>query len=80
LMVVGELASNAQLLTALQSAQTQLGRVINPTLYSHDEFKQRVSEGRSFIMRVLEQPKIFVKGVEHDIARLSAISQPGTDK
>jgi predicted nucleotidyltransferase len=80
LMVVGELASNTQLLTALQSAQTQLGRVINPTLYSHDEFKQRVSEGRSFIMRVLEQPKIFVKGVEHDIARLSAISQPGTDK
>ncbi|AZP11929.1 nucleotidyltransferase domain-containing protein [Undibacterium parvum] len=80
LMVVGELASNAQLLTALQSAQTQLGRVINPTLYSHDEFKQRVSEGRSFIMRVLEQPKIFVKGVEHDIARISAISQPGTDK
>lgn len=80
LMVVGELASNTQLLTALQSAQTQLGRVINPTLYNQAEFAQRVSEGRSFIMRVLEQPKIFVKGADHDIARLTAISQPGTDR
>lgn len=80
LMVVGALASNTQLLTALQSAQTQLGRVINPTLYTQDEFAKRVSEGRSFIMRVLEQPKIFVKGVEHDISRLNAISQAGTNR
>ncbi len=80
LMVVGELASNTQLLTALQAAQTQLARVINPTLYTQAEFTQRVSEGRSFIMRVLEQPKIFVKGADHDIARLTTTSQPGTDR
>lgn len=74
LMVVGELTSNTQLLAALQAAQSQLGRVINPSLYTQAEFTQRISEGRSFIMRVLEQPKIFVKGAEHDIARLTAIS------
>lgn len=73
LMAVGELASNTRILAALQAAQSQLGRV-NPSLYTQAEFAQRISEGRSFIMRGLEQSKIFVKGTEHDIARLSTIS------
>ena len=51
-------------------AQAQLGRVVNPTLYTLDEFAQCVRDGKSFIVRVLEQPKIFVKGSEHDISRL----------
>ncbi len=72
LMVVGEQISHAQLLAALLPAQQTLGRPINPTLYTAAEFTQRVMEGRSFIRRVLEQPKIFVKGNEDDIARLSA--------
>lgn len=79
-MVVGTLASNAQLLSALLPAQTQLGRVVNPTLYTQDEFMQRIKEGRSFIMRVMEQPKIFVKGAEHDLTRLAAIGEPGKDR
>ncbi|MDY7539805.1 nucleotidyltransferase domain-containing protein [Undibacterium sp. 5I1] len=80
LMVIGDLSSNTQLLTALLPAQTQLGRVINPTLYTQAEFTQRVSEGRSFIMRVLEQPKIFVKGAEYDIARLTAVRQSSKNR
>ena len=72
LMVVGELVSHSQLLAALLPAQQTLGRPINPTLYTPAEFVLRVKEGRSFITRVLEQPKIFVKGNEDDIARLSA--------
>lgn len=70
LMVIGALPSNAELLEALMPAQAQLGRAVNPTLYTPDEFAQRVRDGRSFILRVLEQPKIFVKGSEHDISRL----------
>ena len=75
LMVVGSLPSNGQLLEALLPAQAQLGRVVNPTLYTPDEFAQRVRDGRSFIVRVLEQPKIFVKGSDHDIARIGGISE-----
>ena len=70
LMVVGSVASNAQLLEALLPAQVQLGRAINPTLYSPAEFTQRIRDGRSFIMRVLDQPKIFVKGSENNIPEL----------
>ncbi len=72
LMVVGAVASHSQLLAALQPAQQTLARPINPTLYTVAEFAQRVLEGRSFITRVLAQPKIFIKGNEDDIARLSA--------
>ncbi|MGV8897751.1 MAG: nucleotidyltransferase domain-containing protein [Burkholderiaceae bacterium] len=77
LMVIGALSSNAELLEALMPAQAQLGRAVNPTLYTPDEFAQRVQEGRSFILRVLEQPKIFVKGSEHDISRLGSTGQSG---
>lgn len=70
LMVIGTLPSNAELLAALLPTHAQLGRMVNPTLYTPDEFAQRVRDGKSFIMRVLEQPKIFVKGSEHDISRL----------
>jgi predicted nucleotidyltransferase len=71
LMIVADNLSNAELITALESSQNQLGRIINPTLYSKAEFAQRIAEGRSFITRVMEQPKIFIKGSADDIARIS---------
>lgn len=70
LMVIGAVPSNAALLEALAPASAQLGRAINPTLYTPDEFAQRISDGKSFIMRVLEQPKIFVKGSDDDVTKL----------
>ena len=80
LMVIGLLPSNAELLEALLPARVQLGRVVNPTLYTSDEFAQRVRDGKSFIMRVLEHPKIFVKGAEHDILRLAGAGESGPDR
>lgn len=75
LMVIGSLPSNAQLLECVLPAQAQLGRAVNPTMYTQDEFAQRVRDGRSFIMRVLAQPKVFVKGSEHDIARIGGTGE-----
>jgi predicted nucleotidyltransferase len=80
LMVIGALPSNAQLLEALLPAQAQLGRAVNPTLYTPEEFAQRVRDGRSFIMRVLEQPKVFVKGAEHDIVRIGGTGESGAHR
>ena len=80
LMVVGRLPSNTALLEALLPAQTQLGRVINPTLYTPEEFTQRVQDGKSFILRVLAQPKIFVKGTDHDVVALGSIGESGAHR
>jgi predicted nucleotidyltransferase len=70
LMVIGSVISTAELLEALAPAQAELGRTINPTFYTPDEFSQRVRENRSFILRVLAKPKLFVKGKEDDLARI----------
>lgn len=80
LMVIGAVSSHAALLDALAPASSQLGRVINPTLYTPVEFAQRVRDGKSFIMRVLEQPKIFITGSEHDLARLGGATEPGAHR
>ncbi|MFM9434309.1 putative nucleotidyltransferase [Janthinobacterium sp. CG_23.3] len=80
LMVVGVPSSNAQLLDTLLPAHAQLGRVVNPTLYTPEEFAQRVRDGKSFMLRVLEQPKMFIKGSEHDINRLGGAGEPGAHR
>lgn len=80
LMVIGSLPSNVQLLELLLPTHALLGRVVNPTLYTSAEFSQRVQVGKSFIIRVLEQPKVFVKGNEHDISRIGSPGEPGPDR
>ena len=76
LMLIGRLPSNAQLLEALLPARDQLGRALNPTLYTVDEFSRRLQDEQSFILRALEQPEIFVKGSEHDLSRLGGVPDP----
>jgi predicted nucleotidyltransferase len=80
LMVIGSMASNAQLLAALQPAQQQLGRSVNPTLYTPEEWRQRINEGKSFVVRVLEQPKIFVKGSDNELIKLAGAGESGAHR
>jgi predicted nucleotidyltransferase len=80
LMVIGSMASNTQLLAALQPAQQQLGRSINPTLYTPEEWRQRIDDGKSFVVRILEQPKIFVKGSNDDLIELTGAGEPGAHR
>ena len=78
-MVVGDIASNAALLDALVPASIELGRTINPTLYTRKEFVQRVRDRTSFIERVLAQPKLFLYGSD-DVVNQIRTSQPGTHR
>lgn len=77
LMVVAASLTNGDLLRILAPAQAGLGRTINPTLYTPDEFLQRVRERRSFILRVLAKPKLFIKGAEHELAQ---VGEPVEDR
>jgi predicted nucleotidyltransferase len=69
LLVVGDVAF-ADVVKALRGAQEELGREINPTVYPVDEFRSRIAEEHYFIRSVLDSPKIFVIGDEHELARL----------
>lgn len=71
LMVVGSIGS-AELFDALASAEEALGREVNVTLYTVQEFDTRVSERAHFIRAVLDGPCLWVVGEEKAVAHGAA--------
>jgi len=47
---------------ALSSAEQVLGRKVNPTLYTSEEFDRRRARGSSFLNRVLSGPVVILSG------------------
>lgn len=68
LMVVADKLPYGDLVAALEAATSALGRQINPTILSTRDFSQRVKERKSFVSRVLAQPKIWLIGNESDLS------------
>jgi len=66
-MIIGEEISYTDLYPLLESVQLKLGRVINPTCYSMEEWIRKHKEGNNFINQVTKQPKIFFIGSEHGL-------------
>jgi predicted nucleotidyltransferase len=65
LMIVSNTLSHSELFSALESAEGQLGRKINPTVYTTSEFATRIAEGNAFVQRVMERPKIWLIDEDH---------------
>jgi predicted nucleotidyltransferase len=68
LMLVGDDLSLGDVLKCLTPLEAEIGRKINPTCYSPDEFNRRRKEPDSFVNRVLGQPILPVIGSPDDIA------------
>jgi len=66
LMLVGHDLVYADLMEMLMPVEESLQRPANPTIYKPKEFHARLQEGRSFLERVMEQPKLMIKGVIDD--------------
>ena len=64
----------ADVVRATHPAQADLGREINPVVYSAQEFKRRIEEQDTFILDLLAKPKIFLIGTEHDLNQLAGHS------
>lgn len=77
LLVIAEGLSYADLVTALAVAEQQLGRAINPTVYTPEEVRRKLDEGNAFVQRVLEQPKLILLGDKDDIP---AVGEPGAHR
>ena len=60
-LLVGDGLSYGEVMTLLDNAEQALGRTINPTLYSPLDFAMRVKAKQSFITRLMEQPKLWLK-------------------
>lgn len=68
LMIIADDLSYGALFTALEDVSVTLGRPVNPTILSQDEFRQRIAKRESFLTRVMEQPKIWVLGEDRDVS------------
>ncbi|MFA5525187.1 MAG: nucleotidyltransferase domain-containing protein [Tissierellales bacterium] len=67
LMVITDTLAYADLMAVLSDAEQILRRPVNPTVYSLVQFNDRRKGSNAFITRVMEQPKIWIKGNENGI-------------
>jgi len=67
LMVISDSLTYADIFGALERVAKSVGRQVNPTVYTVAEFSKRTREENAFVTRVLEQPKVWVIGSEHDL-------------
>ena len=67
-MIISDDIAYPDLYDALQPVEQELGRPINPTVYGNEELKRRRDEGNAFVIRVLEQPKLWLMGSDDDLA------------
>jgi predicted nucleotidyltransferase len=68
LIISNELAY-AEVYQLLGAHEANLGRPVNPSIYSMDELMRKLAEGNEFVIRVLEQPKIFLIGSGDDLPK-----------
>ena len=61
LFVVGEINED-ELHRIMLEIEHDIGRQVNYTLMDHNEFNDRRQKGEPFIKRILEEPKIILKG------------------
>jgi len=69
-MLVGSNLLLSNVLACLVPVEAQLGRKINPSCYSLEEFERRRAEPDSFVNRVLSQPTLTLIGDINEPARV----------
>jgi predicted nucleotidyltransferase len=62
LMLIGENLSYSDVMERLVSVEAQLGRTINPTLYTLTDWRAKMAAGNSFVLKVDAQDKINLIG------------------
>ena len=63
LMLVADDLSYGEVMSVIPAAEKRLGRTINPTLYSRQEFSERLASNQNFIKQVMDQPKLWLTGI-----------------
>lgn len=69
LMVVGDVTLD-ELLTHLTPAERDLGRPINPTVYSLKEFRSKLQRGNHFLTSAVRGQNVFLLGEEDELRKM----------
>ena len=70
LLVITDSLGYAELMTVFSDAEQSLGRPINPSIYTMEQVKSKLHDKNAFLIRIMEQPKLWVKGCEDDIREI----------
>ena len=70
LLVVTESLAYADLMALLTEAEQLLGRPVNPSIYTMEQIKDKLEQKNAFLTRLMEQPKIWVKGSDDVIRKI----------
>ena len=67
-LIVSDALSYADVFTVLESASSQLGRKVSPTIYSAEELRKLAEEKNAFVQSLRAQPKLWLIGDERVFA------------
>jgi predicted nucleotidyltransferase len=67
LMVLSDGLTYGEIFKALEPTSARLGRSVNPTVYTKNEWTKRIKTGSAFATRVRHQPKLWIIGTENDL-------------
>ena len=81
LMIVGRVTLD-EVLAQLADVERRLGRQVNPTIYSPNEFRSRVRSGNHFLNAVVRGEKAFLLGGDDELRKVGGIrlTEEATDK
>lgn len=67
LLIISDSLTYGEVFSALERVARVVGRKVNPTVYTTAEFSKRARRENAFVTRVLDQPKLWLIGTEHDL-------------
>lgn len=74
LMLVGEGLVYGDVMDVLMPLEESLQRSVNPTIYTSADFSSKLNQNHSFLVRVMEQPRLMIRGAIDDFGK------PGTNQ
>jgi len=66
-LIISNDLSYSEVLSLFDTAESRVGRKVNPTIYKNEEFQKKLMADNNFVKRIIDQPKIFLIGSEDDI-------------
>lgn len=67
IMLIGDKLTYADVFHLLLNAEEQVGRKINPTIYTPTEWTRKLNADNHFLLQVIQQSKIFIIGTEDEL-------------
>jgi hypothetical protein len=58
----------AEIAPTIRKAEARLGRAVNPTVYTPEQFAKKLKVGHHFLQSILREEMLFVLGERDDLA------------